>query len=922
MTCPSCSFQNPPGFKFCGSCGAGLHTTPKPEAERRQISVMFCDLVGSTDLSSAIDAEDLRELVRAYQAICAEVFEKNRGHVAQYLGDGILAYFGYPVASEDSPAKAVESAFEIHERIAEWNKTVPQNIRIRTGIHTGTVVVGEMGAGAHREELAMGEAPNLAARLQGEAQPGEVVISHATYLLVAERVATRSLGYRSLKGLPEPVEVHLVTGVNDPKARRQLARAKRSRFPVLGYGQEKELLWQVWEGCRQGEGGGVSLNGDAGIGKSRLAQWLKDRVYAQLSYVVSLYPAPETSTTPLACVLEQLSYELPDEDSLLEKCPNVQQAQLLRELLGYAEASPALGRQRLRVRALLDFWKEMASQRPLLIVCDGAEYLDSASEELLSMVLGEARSHSIMLLTTWRKAPLREWGLSLVLGGLAAQDLATLVKLAASQTMGPKLRHEIAVRAEGNPFFAEELARNPGAESASRLNDLLMARLDGFAESKPVVQKLSIVGRRFARPVLQALSQSLSEPILEVAQKCLSERVLEQESSDLYFSQGLFHRICYDSLLRKSRQKFHSEVAQAILGHLPSWKTDAPEILAYHFLHSEEPQKAVPYLHQAGKRALRMSAEREAALHFEKALELLDEGMENVAQRITLLLSRGAALIATRGYAHPEVRDSFQKAREICASIGDPEPTFPALCGLWAFSFASGQLGQAKELANRLLELAEGGEQARLLVAHAAAGQTDFMRGEFGSAREHFVEVRDLHRPEFHESAAFSYFTTDPMVATCSYFAFLEHLEGHLEQRDHLAEEALETAHRLEMAHTLAHTLFFDAWLAYESRNLAHFAQQIQSLAHNAELYGFPLWTSLAAVLDALAQGDPFLYLERLGALEQTGTKLGETWFVGNVYRLLSAAGQTEPAKAALSQAQEIAETRGERFFISELLKA
>ncbi len=918
MNCPSCSFSSPAGFKFCGQCGSALCATPKLEAERRQITVMFCDLVGSTDLSAAIDPEELRELVRAYQAICAEVFEKNQGHVAQYLGDGILAYFGYPVAYEDSPSMAVESALEIHVRMADWNKTVPQDIQLRTGIHTGTVVVGEMGAGAHKENLAMGETPNLAARLQGLAQPGEVVVSDDTYHLTSHRVAAESLGLKSLKGLPQPKEVFLLKGVTDRKARRRMARARRANIPLLGYRSQREGLWSLWQRAKESTGSGVALVGDAGIGKSRMAQWLKDRICREESFLVSLYPTFETSLTPLVSVLENLHQEFDSESDFLKKCPDPEQSRLLKELLEVEQGAMVPGRQKQRLQAVVKLWARMSAERPLLVVCEDCEHLDSVSMTLLRMLMGALPDNPMMLVTVWRSEPQDEWGEILKLTGLATDDLVTLAKLTANEKISHDTLVAIAARAEGNPLFAEELARNPSAKSTARLHDLFMARLDSFGERKPTLQRLSAVGRRFNQSLVQALDDTTDEPIREVIDESLTQLILQQEDQEFSFRQGLFHQTCYNSLLRKSRQRFHNDVAASILEHLPSWADDAPETLAYHLSRGSSAEQSVPYLQKAGNKAMRMSAELEAIGHFSKALELLPDSLSVVGQRIELLLSLGSAHIATKGYAHPEVQSCFQQAREICAQIGDPEPTFPALCGLWAYNFVAGNLSQGMEIAQRLLDLA-GEVDERRLAAHASCGQTCFILGEFDEAVKHFEAVRRLENPDHHESLAFSYFATDPAVASISYYAWISHLRGQNVKSRAQAEEVLAKARALGQAHTIAHTLFFDGILAYESGDETRFATRTAELYEVSVKCDFQLWLALAGAFEAIARKDPELYIARLGLLQQTGTKMGETWFLFNAYRLLKAADQSEKAVHVLQQVRQIAAERGEKFYLSQL---
>lgn len=956
MSCPQCGFANPAGFKFCGQCGAPVTEEPPAAAlaaERRQITVMFCDLVGSTELSEKLDPEELRELVQRYQVVCAGEIEGHGGHIAQYLGDGVLAYFGFPQAHPDDALRAIRAALGIVGKLER---------PVRVGLHTGMVVVGQMGAGEHRENLAMGETPNVAARVQSAAAPGQVLISRSTYTLAEDRVDCQDLGVLALKGLSRPFRLYRVERERELGEWRSAMRRRRSRLPLVGREAEQDRLLALWE-----EGGhSVAVTGGMGTGKTRLLQWLKDRLVGHQNYVFSLYCAPELATSSFAPVLDLLEREFrlsrvpgPERfgqlrDGLRLKAPSLGErgALLLGRLLELelpAGSLPNLQPQALRLmtmQVLTDLLREFGTRRATLLAVEDIAQADPSTREWLASLASRLGGTRLLLVA----AGPAEWAQEVLeLKRLTRADAESLILALAGKPLPAELVDHLVQRGEGIPLFLQECT-NLALESAAleeqeesfvlnssleglgipaTLQDFLTSHLDRAGPSKNLAQRASVVGPYFAAEFLERYTQ-LSRSALEAhLERLVQEQVLQQLETSFAFSHGMLQQAAYSSLLKSVRQDCHLEVATTLEKHFPALVEGQPEVLAYHYTRAGQPERALEYWGIAGQKALRASANQEAATHFSQGLELLaglPDSPQKARAELQMILGLASAHIPLHGYAAKEVAGNYSRARELCRLMGDGLGLFPVLGGLWVYYLVRGDLEEAGDLASQLLRLAD--QDALRLVAHAAAGQTAFYRGEMLGARQHLEQAVRLYDPEKHRGLAYEYFQSDPAVCSLSYLSWALWLQGEAELAVWRGEEALVLARQLDHSHTLAHVLFFDVWLHLHRGNLE------LALARNAELAAlaaeeaFPLWGALAVFMDGccgLEGPDPAGAAQRvargLEGLQATGARLGSTWNLGLLAQLQAFGGNPAGGLEVLAQGLGLCQETGERWWEPELYR-
>ncbi len=958
MPCPQCGFASPAGFKFCGQCGAPVpvdEPRSAANAERRQITVMFCDLVGSTELSEKLDPEELREVVRRYQGVCATEIERHGGHIAQYLGDGVLAYFGFPHAHPDDALRGIRAALGIVEGV---------ELGVRIGLHTGMVVVGEMGAGEHRENLAMGETPNVAARVQSAAQPGTVLISRSTYTLAEDRLEAEDLGVLALKGLSRPFRLYKVLRERELGEWRSAVRRRRSRLPLVGREKEQERLVELYE---QG-GRSAAVTGGMGTGKTRLLQWLKDRVVGRDNYVLSLYCSPETATSSFASVRDLLEREfrlsrvVPAErfrqlqDGLKLRTPQLGEraALLLGHLLELelpAGALPNLQPQALRLmtmQALTDFVRSMATERRTLLVVEDMAHADPSTLEWLRSLAVQLEGTRLFLVAAGES----DWeGCErLELQRLTRDEAEALVLALTGKPLPPELMEHLVTRGEGIPLFLQECTQlaldsslldeqtdrfvlNGSLDSLgipATLQDFLTSHLDRAGPSKNLAQRASVVGPYFAAEFLELYMRMSRSSVEAHLDRLVQEQVLLQLETAFAFSHGMLQQAAYTSLLKSVRQDCHLEVATTLEQHFPSLVESQPEVLAYHFTRGGQPAKAIEFWGIAGQRALRASANQEAAAHFTQALELLDTlpaSPQRLQAELGMSMGLASACIPLRGYAAREVAGSFSRARELCRRLGDGIGLFPVLGGLWVYYLVRGDLEAAGDLSSQLLRLAS--DDSLRLVAHATAGQTAFYRGDIPTARRHLEDAVRLYDPEKHRGLAYEYFQSDPAVCSLSYLSWALWLQGEVELSTWRAEEAVVLARKLDHPHTLAHVLFFDVWLNLHRGNLE------QAVALNAEMaalaaeQAFPLWSALAVMMEGClgleGGSDPAGSARRIAqgleALQATGAMLGRTWNMGVLAQLQAISGQPLAGLEILAQAVGLAQEIGERWWEPELYR-
>src|SRR5215831_12620676 len=645
-----------------------------PEAERRQLTVLFCDLVDSTVLTSQLDPEELREVVRAYQETCAKVIARFDGHIAQYLGDGLLVYFGYPLAHEDDAQRAVRAGLGIIEALGQLNIRLSQergvHLAVRLGIHTGLVVVGDMGGGTRQEQLALGETPNLAARLQGIAAPDTLVISAATLQLLGGFFACQSSGTQSLKGIAQPLEVYQVLYESTARSRLDAA-GSTGLTPLVGRDQEVRLLRERWAQVKDGLGQVVLLSGEAGIGKSRLVQMLKEHVAAEpQAWLTPCQCSPyhqNTALYPMIDLLERVALHFDRDESPQHKLsklegflvqyglPLAEAVPLFAALLSlpltaeYAplSVSPEQQKQKL-LHAFLTILLRVAAQQPLLFVLEDLHWVDPSTLELLNLLVDQGPTARILALLTFRPDFSPPWtGRShltqVTLPRLPRRQAAEMTdRVAHGKVLPLEVVEQVVAKTDGVPLFVEELTKMvlesgllqeregryeltgplPPLAIPTTLHDSLMARLDRLATVKGLAQLGATLGREFSYELLQAVSPWDEATVQQGLSQLVEAEFLYQQGlppqATYLFKHALIQDAAYQSLLRSTRQQYHQRVAQVLETRFPELCETQPELLAQHYTEAGVLAPAVPYWQRAGQRAIERSANVEAIGHLTK----------------------------------------------------------------------------------------------------------------------------------------------------------------------------------------------------------------------------------------------------------------------------------------------------------------
>jgi class 3 adenylate cyclase/predicted ATPase len=942
VICAACGFDSPEGFKFCGGCGApmtaapgaaqpttppspkvplGTRTVqieraalhlhiPRGEAERRQVSVVFCDLVGSTALSEQLDPEDLRDLIWEYQQVCAAVVERFGGHVAQYLGDGILVYFGYPQAHEDDTRRAVLTALGIVRAIAERNHAARHALAVRLGIHTGPVVAGEMGSGARLERLALGQTPNIAARLEGLAQPGTVVLSEATYRLVKDFFTFESLGAHRLKGVSQPVGVYRAVEERDA---REDGSPKADQVPMIGREEELARLLQHLEPldpAAGGQGVTLSLGGEAGIGKSRLQEELRRPALARGYRWLVCRSSPfrgGSAFHPILGLLEQEIFGVRRGEDAATRIARMEErldrwaiprepaiALLATFLEISTEAYPPLllSPQRQREKTLtliLEILAAAAAEHPTLVVVEDLHWADPSTLEFLGRLVVEVPKHPLLLLCTFRPSFEPPWRGALgtdeiQIGRLTEDQVRRLIlHLTGGRPLPEVVEQQIVARTDGVPIFVEELTRMvlestflerredryvlagalPPMAIPETLQGSLMARLDRLGSARQVAQQGAAFGREFSYQMLLAAFPE-EEGDLRASLDALVEAEILLHSRDgveenYSFRHALIQDAAYTSLLKSTQRLYHQRIATVLAADFPSIAERQPEILARHYTAGAMPVEAIDAWQRAGQMAAQRSANQEAVEHLRRGLELIDQlppTADPQGKELALQSALGASLATVKGFSAPEVEACYNRALELCRQIGDTPELFWVYWGLWAFHIMRAGLDQALELGQQLVHLATvKGDDALLMEARFAVGSTLFVRGELPAALEELEAALVLDTEDRDRSAMF--ITGQEVgVTTRSYAALVAWFLGEPETARGYNRAALERARGLEHPFTLSSALTSGACLHQylgEAQQVADYSREIIDLA---EEMGF-FWSAQGTLLLgwALARG-------------------------------------------------------------------
>jgi class 3 adenylate cyclase/predicted ATPase len=1002
LACGSCGFENDPGDEFCGGCGQPLTpraapapvarsaeapagpgpAAPADDGERRQLSVMFCDLVGSTALSARLDPEELRAAVRAYQTASAEVIARFDGHVAQYLGDGLLVYFGYPAAHEDDAERAARAGLGIVQAV-EALATRPEAQRevalaVRVGIHTGQVVVGEMGGGARRERLALGETPNIAARLQALAEPGTVVISGATHRLVRRVFECRDLGPQRVAGIEAPVPACRVLG--ERLTRGRIAEGAGPSSALVGRDRQLALLVERWQDTGDDVGQVVLLTGEPGIGKSRLVQAVQEHVAGSPHVALEGRCSPYHQNSPMYVVGELLRGALgfgPEDtpDAKLDRLesvlaevgsPPAEAAPLLASLLALpAGRHPTMAwtpqKQREKtIEAVLAILWAVASRAPALLVVEDLQWADPSSLELLTRLVEQVAPSRIFALFTGRPEfrppwPPRAHASQVMLNRLPRRHVEEMVaNLTSGKPFPAALLQQIAARTDGIPLFVEELTKAvlesglvearegryelvrplPSLGIPSTLQDSLAARLDRLGDARAVAQLGAVIGREFSYELLAAVSP-LDAESLEAALDRLAEAELVYRrgggaSATYVFKHALIQEEAYQTLLRSVRQQYHRRIAEALEERVSPAREAQPEVIAHHYTEAGLAAQAVPHWQRAGERALRRSASAEAIAHFAKGIELVEtlpETSPRQEQELELQIALGPVLFGARGFGAPETVRAYERARQLCSRIGDTPRVFPALWGLWGYFAVQGDLRRAGEIGEDLLERArQTGDPGLLLQAHHALWPVRCGMGDLAASRAHIEAGQALYDPERHPALAFIYGGHDACVCAHGWDALTLWTLGYPGRALLASEAGLALASRLSQPHSAAVALVYRALLRRLRREEQAAVEAADACVALSGEHGFPQWLGEARIyrgsaLVALGRAEEGLgeMREGLAAYQATGAGVDRPAF----FTLLAEAhwrrGAWQDGLAAVAEALDIIADNGECAYEAEL---
>ena len=878
-----------------------------PDAERRQLTVMFCDLVGSTDLSGKLDPEDLRDVVRAYQETAAEVIQRYEGHIAQYLGDGLLIYFGYPIAHENDAQLAVYTGLGIPQAMARLNMRLTTDygvqLAVRIGIHTGPVVVGEMGGGGRHENLALGETPNITARLEGLAQANTAVISPVTAQLVQGSFILEELGLHALKGVADPMMLYTAVAPREADADGYEAMLAGGFDDLVGRTEEIGLLLRRWQQSQESQGQVVLISGEAGLGKSSLVEGLRSHVHEEGYTRIAFRCSPYTANSALHPVIEQVQRVLgwqredPAETKLAKleqrlasaRQPLEESVPLIAALLSlplpetrYPVLTLTPAQQRQQTQDTLVAWMLAEAERqPVLAVWEDLHWADPSTLELLGLLIDQTPTAPMMNVLVFRPEFAPPWPHGPHLTPITLSRLerahieAFATRLAQGKALPAEVMSHIVTKTDGVPLYVEELTKMllesellleeseqyvltgplSTASIPTTLQASLMARLDRLPRVREVAQLGAVLGREFTYEMLQALTV-IDEPALQEGLTQLVDHGLLYQRGRMprakyMFRHALIRDAAYESLLRRTRQHYHQEVAQLLEARFADTVEMQPELVAHHYTEASCAEPAITYWQRAGQRAAQRSASQEAVSHFGKGLEvlaLLPDTPERIQLEFDLLMGLGPALIDSKSPGSPEVEQTYARAMELCQHLGETPQRFPVIHGLWRY-YNSQAAPQTSRLAEQLLTLAErDGSPEHLSQAHQALGYTLLFLGEISSAHAHLEQaIRPANRAEERVAAIRS--GTAPGVYSRIVMSVALWYLGYPDQALQNARDAQLLAQDIEHPGSLASALYFLARIHYLRREVLETLRQAEALVTLATEHPFPHWEAMGILL-------------------------------------------------------------------------
>ena len=957
--------------------------TSKDTAERRQVTVMFSDLVGSTALAARMDPEDLREVISAYQKCVTATVERFGGFVAKYMGDGVLIYFGYPQAHEDDAESAVRAGLELIAAVTSLKSPTP--LQTRVGIATGLVVVGDLiGSGEAQERGIVGETPNLSARLQGIAEPNMVVIAEDTRRLLGNLFEVQDLGAKDLKGIAGPVRAWAALRARSVEGRFEALHAS-GLTALVGREEEVELLLRRWGRAKTGEGQVVLLSGEAGIGKSRLTAALLERFASELHTRLRYFCSPQHTSSAFYPIIGQMerAAELAHDDTpqakldkldavLAQTSTSAQDATLFTEMLSLRndgrypplELTPQQRRQR-TLEALTAQLAGLASRHPLLMIFEDAHWIDPTSLEALSRAVDRIKTLPALLIVTFRPEFNAPWVgqshvTSLTLNRLGEHEVTAIIaRLVGNKELPTDVMAEIVERTDGIPLFVEEMTKavleaesesearrtaaavpSPALAVPASLHASLMARLDRLGPAKDVAQIGAAIGREFSHGLLAAMVRKPEAELNSALDRLMAAGLLFRQGAPPHatylFKHALVQDAAYGTLLREPHRALHARIAETLESKFAEIAESKPELLARHCTEAGQIEKAAGWWGKAGQRSLARSALVEAAEQLTRALEQIASLPATPALRreqIKLQVALINPLMHVKGFAAPETTAAVERARlliEQAEALGehpeDPLLLFSVLYGFWAAKMLAFNGDTTRTLATQFLTLAEKqGTTVPLMIGHRMMGLSLLCLGDFARGCIHIDRAIALYDPAQHRALA-SRFGHDIRTALLAYRSEVLWVLGHPEAALAAAERALDDAREISQAPTLLNTLSFTSTTHSLCGNYSVATEQAQELFSVAEEKGALLWKAYGLIrkgqllaLTGKAADAVQTLTSAIAACQSTGATTRVPDAISHLARAYAKLGQFDNAWRSISEAMTMVETTKERWCEAEV---
>jgi class 3 adenylate cyclase/predicted ATPase len=829
---------------------------------------MFCDLVGSTALSTQLDPEDLGRIIGAFRDACADAVGRFGGSVAKYMGDGALVYFGYPEGYEDAATRAILAGLALVEAAGVLRRASPGFPQLRVGIATGTVVVGELvGEGPSHERVAVGETINLAARIQALAKPDAVVISEATWNLAGGAFDYEDLGPQILKGIPGPTRVWAVVGENSAEG-RFAARTRQGVTPLVGRSDEIGMMRQRWERALDGDGQVVLLSAPAGMGKSRMTQAFRDSLGVVRPTCLHFFCTPYHTNSALHPFIRQLEFaagfsRIDPPDAKLDKLEAVlegppaavaEAAALLAALMlipytqRYAQLETIMSElvRKQRTMHVLEEQLVLLSERsPVLMIFEDAHWADPTSVELMGRIVRRVGGLRAMVIANFRPEFTPPWlGLGnvtlLTLNQLSRRQVNELIDKAAGGVALPgSVVDQIIAKAQGVPLFVEEITRSvvgsgtleerdgqyhladAGAPFVipATLKDSLVARLDRLGPAKDVALAASIIGQEFSFELVGAAA-SVEPPVLVAAlDQLVQSDIVTQRGEPPHavytFKHALVRDAAYQTVLKSRKRHLHQRVAEALESRFPDLARTEPELLAHHYSEADVGDRALEYWRKAAGYASASLAHAEAIGHIDKALALISampEGLARDEWELAFLTLKGPAHMALDGWESPTAHATYDRAKLLADRLGRIGDIFRSLWGLWMGAHSTGRHGRARTLLDDIYELIERTDEPEYVVqAHHAGGSQMHAEGDLRRAKDYIDRCLSAYRIDTHGNLAMTYGAHDPGCCSLGMAASTLLMLGYPDQANEASLKALRLGREIGFQTGIAHTIRYRA---------------------------------------------------------------------------------------------------------------